>query len=71
MFSAKLRAARLQNYWKKIVEDEKKSQWRNEQLLKDFERVEAQMALLNARTHKLMEMKVRQLDVLTNCPPNR
>ena len=44
--------------WKKICEDEKKSQWRNEQLLKDFDRVESQMAMLNARAAKLRDMKV-------------
>ncbi len=55
---AKLKAVRLQAYWKKICEDEKRSQWRNEQLIKDFDRVEAQMAALSARSERLRTMKV-------------
>ena len=57
-FSAKLKALRLQSYWKKICEDEKKSQWRNEQLLRDFERVESHMDDLQSRSEKLKTMKV-------------
>ena len=55
---SKLKAVRLQNYWKKICEDERKSQWRNEQLLRDFDRVEAHMADLHSRTGRLRTMKV-------------
>jgi hypothetical protein len=55
---ARLKAIRLQNYWKKICEDEKRSQWRNEQLLRDFDRVESHMATLSARTDRLRTMKV-------------
>ena len=54
---ARLKAVRLQNYWKKICEDEKRSQWRNEQLLQDFDRVEAHMDELSARTERLRVMK--------------
>ena len=52
---------RLQSYWNKVCEDEKRSQWRNEQLLKDFERVEMHMADLHSRTEKLRDMKVSTL----------
>ena len=54
---ARLKAVRLQNYWKKLCEDEKRSEWRNEQLLKDIERVENQMVSLSARTDRLKTMK--------------
>ena len=54
---ARLKAVRLQNYWKKLCEDEKRSEWRNEQLLKDIERVENQMTSLAARTDRLKTMK--------------
>ena len=54
---ARLKAVRLQNYWKKLCEDEKRSEWRNEQLLKDIERVENQMTSLAARTDRLKIMK--------------
>ena len=57
-FRAKFKAVRLQNYWKKICEDEKRSQWRNEQLLRDVERVENHMASLTEKTEKLKLMKV-------------
>ena len=59
-FRGRLKAAQLQNYWKKICENEKKSNWRNEQMVKDFERVESQMASLSARTERLRTMKVWQ-----------
>ena len=54
---ARLKAVRLQNYWKKLCENEKRSEWRNEQLLKDIERVENQMTSLAARTDRLKIMK--------------
>ena len=54
---ARLKAVRLQNYWKKLCEDEKRSNWRNEQLLKDIERVENQMSSLSVRTDRLKTMK--------------
>lgn len=54
---ARLKAIRLQNYWKKICEDEKRSQWRNEQLLQDFDRVESHMEELASRTERLRVMK--------------
>ncbi len=61
IFRAKLQAVKLQNYWKKICEDEKRSQWRNDQLLQDFDKFESQMAALSARTEQLRTMKVRKV----------
>lgn len=58
VFRAKLKAVRLQNYWRKVCEDEKRSQARNEQLLLDIEKMEAHMATLAQRTQKLDQMKV-------------
>ncbi|XP_071486888.1 uncharacterized protein [Diadema antillarum] len=54
---SRLRAAKLQSYWKKICEDEKKSKARNEQLLRDFNRVEAHIATLSSRTERLRLLK--------------
>ena len=56
-YRARLKAIRLKSYWNKICEDEKRSQTRNEQLLKDFERAEAHLQELHARTEKLQEAK--------------
>jgi len=55
---AKLRAVRLQSYWKRVCEDERRSQARNAQLVRDLERMEANMATLDARREKLRLMKV-------------
>ncbi|WAR19563.1 hypothetical protein MAR_001401 [Mya arenaria] len=41
---SKLRAVKLQSYWKRICEDEKRSRARNAQLLRDMDRMEANMA---------------------------
>ena len=48
----------LQQYWKKLCEAEKKSHWRNEQLLKDLDRLEANMAAMSAKTDRLRYKKV-------------
>ena len=53
-----LKAVELQQYWKTLCEAEKKSQWRNEQLLKDFDRLEANMAAMSAKTERLRHQKV-------------
>ncbi|CAH1790631.1 unnamed protein product [Owenia fusiformis] len=54
---ANLRAQRLQTHWKKICEEEKRRRKRNEQLIRDFERVENHMKALNARSQNLQVMK--------------
>ncbi|XP_041469830.1 centrosomal protein kizuna-like isoform X1 [Lytechinus variegatus] len=54
---SRLRANRLQSYWKKVCEDERKSKARNEQLLQDFVRVEAHIATLSSRTERLRLLK--------------
>eukprot|EP00057_Strongylocentrotus_purpuratus_P028792 XP_011683266.1 PREDICTED: centrosomal protein kizuna-like [Strongylocentrotus purpuratus] len=56
---SRLKAARLQSYWKKVCEDERKSKDRNEQLLRDFGRVEAHIATLSSRTERLRLLKVK------------
>ncbi len=48
---------RLQNYWKKLCDDERRSQQRNEQLLQDLDRVEREMNALSARSERLQTMK--------------
>ena len=55
---ARLKAVRLQSYWKKVCEDEKRSQRRNEQLLRDVERLETHAAEMHERTEKLRGLKV-------------
>ena len=64
-FRAKLRAVKLQSYWKKICEDEKRSRQRNSQLLRDLDRIEANMAGLEARREKIKHMKVSLVCVQT------
>lgn len=54
---AKLKAVRLRSYWKKICDDEERSRRRNEQLLREFDRVEAHMAVLAERTQRQRRIK--------------
>ena len=54
---SKLKAVRLQSYWKKLCEDEERSRRRNEQLLREFDRVEAHMAVLAERTQRQQRIK--------------
>ena len=49
---------KLQSYWKKICDDEKRSKQRNAQLLRDLDRLETNMANLEARREKLRQLKV-------------
>ena len=49
---------KLQSYWKKVCEDEKRSKQRNAQLLRDLDRMETNMANLEARREKLRQLKV-------------
>lgn len=53
-----LRISQLQNYWQKICEDEKRSQRRNEQLLRDLNRIDEHAARLAERTESLRNLKV-------------
>ncbi|XP_074654404.1 uncharacterized protein LOC141908303 isoform X2 [Tubulanus polymorphus] len=54
---AALKNAKLQSYWKKISEEEKKSRARNESLLKECERVDSNLSMLSERTKQLRLMK--------------
>ena len=58
---SKLKAVRLQCYWKKLCEDEERSRRRNEQLLREFDRVEAHMAVLAERTQRQQRIKARHI----------
>lgn len=53
-----MKAARLHTYWKKICEDEKKAKKRSEMITREFERIDAHMSEMNARTMRLAYMKV-------------
>ncbi|XP_014667726.1 PREDICTED: uncharacterized protein LOC106809236 [Priapulus caudatus] len=55
--SAKLRAEKLRAYWNKLCDDERKSRAYNEQLLRDFDRVESELNVLAARTDRLRLLK--------------
>ncbi|XP_060558323.1 uncharacterized protein LOC132718621 isoform X3 [Ruditapes philippinarum] len=66
---AKLRAVKLQSYWKRICEDEKRSKQRNAQLLRDLDRMEANMASLEARREKLRHMKQNYFDYIERTYP--
>ncbi|XP_052765947.1 centrosomal protein kizuna-like isoform X7 [Mya arenaria] len=66
---SKLRAVKLQSYWKRICEDEKRSRARNAQLLRDMDRMEANMASLEARREKLRHMKQQYFDYIERTYP--
>ena len=66
-YSAKLRAVKLQSYWKKICDDEKRSRQRNAQLLRDLDRMEGNMANLEARREKLRHLKVHVYNFISTC----
>ncbi|XP_052273957.1 centrosomal protein kizuna-like isoform X3 [Dreissena polymorpha] len=66
---AKLRAVKLQSYWRRICEDERRSKQRNAQLLRDLDRMEANMATLDARREKLKHMKEQYFDYIERTYP--
>lgn len=53
-----LEANRLEMHWKKLCEQEQRSQKRNRELLKDFERVAQQALVFDSRTQRLKAAKV-------------
>ncbi|XP_069118580.1 centrosomal protein kizuna-like isoform X2 [Argopecten irradians] len=54
---AKLRAAKLKSYWKKICNDQKRAQERNDRIVQEFERIDTFLAASTARTEKLRLLK--------------
>ncbi|KAL4239074.1 hypothetical protein ACF0H5_003777 [Mactra antiquata] len=65
----KLRAVKLQSYWKRICDDEKKSKQRNAQLLRSMDHMEANLASLDARREKLKHMKQQYFDYIERTYP--
>ncbi|XP_071079822.1 centrosomal protein kizuna-like [Haliotis cracherodii] len=65
----KLKAVRLHNYWKKICEDERRSKQRNEQIRREFERIDTHMASLGSRTEKLRILKKEYEDYIERTYP--
>ena len=59
-YSSALEASRLELHWKKLCEQEKRSKERNRELLRDFDRVEQQAAVLDAKTQRLKAAKVQK-----------
>ncbi|XP_071164102.1 centrosomal protein kizuna-like isoform X8 [Mytilus edulis] len=66
---AKLRATRLQSYWRKICEDQRRSQQRNDQILKEFYRIDAHLGNLSARTERLRLLKQQYADYIEKTYP--
>ncbi|XP_052057791.1 centrosomal protein kizuna-like isoform X7 [Mytilus californianus] len=66
---AKLRATRLQSYWRKICEDQRRSQQRNDQILKEFDRIDAHLGNLSARTERLRLLKQQYADYIEKTYP--
>ncbi|KAL5008010.1 hypothetical protein ScPMuIL_013591 [Solemya velum] len=66
---AKIRAAKLQSYWKKICEDEKRSKERNEQILRHFDRIEAHLSKVSTRTEKLRVLKQQYAEYIEQTYP--
>ncbi len=62
---SRLKAAKLQRVWQKVCENEKRSKARNQQLLSDYQRVEAHVAALSTRTERLRLLKVLVLANVT------
>lgn len=55
---AKLRAAKLQAYWKRICDDERRSQQRNQNILRDFSRIDSHLTAVSNKTERLRLLKV-------------
>ncbi|XP_063428950.1 centrosomal protein kizuna-like isoform X3 [Mytilus trossulus] len=66
---SKLRATRLQSYWRKICEDQRRSQQRNDQILKEFDRIDAHLGNLSARTERLRLLKQQYADYIEKTYP--
>ncbi|KAK3576771.1 hypothetical protein CHS0354_014585 [Potamilus streckersoni] len=56
--SAKLRGTKLQAYWRKICENERRSKQRNTSLLNDLDRINSNLINLSARTEHLRMLKI-------------
>ncbi|KAK6182431.1 hypothetical protein SNE40_010127 [Patella caerulea] len=67
---AKLKAVRLNNYWKKLCDDEKRSKERNAQLLREFERIDSHLQSMGARTEKLRFLKKQYEETIERKYPN-
>ncbi|XP_050405162.1 uncharacterized protein LOC126820973 isoform X3 [Patella vulgata] len=67
---AKLKAVRLNNYWKKLCDDEKRSKERNAQLLREFERIDSHLSSMGARTEKLQFLKKQYEETIERKYPN-
>ncbi|XP_023933429.1 mastermind-like protein 2 isoform X2 [Lingula anatina] len=65
----RLRASKLQAQWRKVCEDERKSQLRNEKLMKDVERVENHLSSLSAKTDRLRLLKEQYEDYIERMYP--
>ncbi|XP_070577213.1 centrosomal protein kizuna-like [Ptychodera flava] len=52
----KLKAAKLQSYWKKVCA-ERKARVRNENLLRDFSRLESYVSAMSSKTERLKTLK--------------
>ncbi|XP_064622410.1 uncharacterized protein LOC135484699 [Lineus longissimus] len=66
----RLRAAKLQAYWKKLCEDEKRSRRRNEQTLKEFDRVEKHVRALHTKTENYAVMKKQYEEYIERMYPH-
>ncbi|ESO94328.1 hypothetical protein LOTGIDRAFT_232557 [Lottia gigantea] len=67
---AKLKVVKLNNYWKKVCQDEQRSKERNEQLLREFERIDSHLASMGDRTEKLRALKKQYEESIERKYPN-
>ncbi|RUS78547.1 hypothetical protein EGW08_013690 [Elysia chlorotica] len=67
--SSKMKATRLNAYWRKICEDERRAKQRNEMMMREFERIDAHMAEMNARTQRLASVKKQYEDYISRTYP--
>lgn len=56
---AKLRSVRMESYWKKVCEDERRSKLRNQQIISDLDRLDSQISDLDEQIGSLVSMKVK------------
>ncbi|XP_062584557.1 centrosomal protein kizuna-like isoform X2 [Saccostrea cucullata] len=54
---AKLRASKLQAYWKRVCEDQRRSQQRNQNIIREFSRIDTHLTTVSAKTERLRLLK--------------
>ncbi|XP_078313988.1 uncharacterized protein LOC144619561 isoform X4 [Crassostrea virginica] len=67
---AKLRATKLQSYWRRICEDQRRSQQRNQSILQDFSRIDSHLTAVSGKTERLRILKKQYEDYIERTYPH-